>query len=62
LSLFWSDVQYWKWWPRIGLAAMAGVLVLFALSAFNDPLNANGKGPAGKCWNWGGRSDDTWNC
>lgn len=61
MSLFWSDVQYWKWWPRIGLAAMAGVLALFLISAVSDPLNRDGR-PAEKCWNYGGRSDDTWNC
>ena len=60
-AFFWYDVQELPW-EKICLAAMAAVLVLAGASAILDPDLFSGGQPAEKCFNYGGRSDDIWNC
>lgn len=52
---FWQD-------PRFsGFGVLVSMLILAGIAFAVTSLIAGG-GSADKCWNYGGRSDDTYNC
>lgn len=53
---FWQDPRYSGFGVLIALAII--VLMAMAVTSFIPA----GSGSSDKCWNYGGRSDDTYNC
>lgn len=53
---FWQDPRYSGFGVLVGLGIVVG-MALFVTSFIHG-----GGSSSDKCWNYGGRSDDTYNC
>lgn len=53
---FWSD-------PRFsGIGALIALAIIVVMAMAVTSFIPAGSGSSDKCWNYGGRSDDTYNC